>query len=108
MSDLLFKTYSVKGNLKFYKTDNNDETITISIGINANHQIESNIYDDLNAFLEKMLIEDYINDETYQAKKAHEKALAKVEKEQASRLIKEEKQRKAKAKLVKKLSVSRY
>jgi len=109
MSELLFTTYSVKGNLKFYKLDNNEEKITVSIGISANHQIESNIYEDLNAFLEKLLIEDYINDETYQAKKAHEKALAKAEKEQAKREKQQQKLRKAKTtKLVKKPSKSLY
>lgn len=85
MSELLFTTYAVKGNLKFYKTDSDEEKITVSIGISANHQIEANIYEDLSAFLEKLLIEDYMNESTYQSKKAHEKALAKAEKEQEKR-----------------------
>lgn len=109
MSNLLFNTYAVKGNLKFYKneTENeeHEEKITISIGITANHQIEQNIYEDLSAFLEKLLIEDYINEQTYQAKKEHEKILIKQEKEQAKREKQLEKQKKAKStKVVKKKS----
>lgn len=96
MSELLFNTYAVKGNLKFYKTENDEEKITVNIGINANHKINENIYEDLSAFLEKLLIEDYMNDQTYQAKKAHEKALIKQEKEQAKREKQQEKQKKAK------------
>jgi len=100
MSELLFTTYAVKGNLKFYKTDNDEEKITVSIGISANHQIEANIYEDLSAFLEKLLIEDYMNESTYQSKKAHEKALAKAEKEQEKhnkQLEKQKTTKKAKA-----------
>jgi len=104
MSNLLFNTYSVKGNLKFYKNESThedqDEKITISIGISANHQIKENIYEDLSAFLEKLLIEDYINEETYQSRKAHEKALIKGEKEQAKQEKKLQQQKK-KAKSVK-------
>jgi hypothetical protein len=100
MSNLLFNTYAVKGNLKFYKIENDqedsDEKITVSIGITANHQIEANIYEDLSAFLEKLLIKDYMNEQTYQAKKAHAKAMIKQEKEQAKREKQQEKQKKSK------------
>lgn len=106
MSNLLFNTYAVKGNLKFYKTEDMEEKITISIGITANHQIEANIYEDLSAFLEKLLIEDYMNEQTYEAKKDHEKALIKAEKEQAKHEKQQEKLKiDKKAKAVKKKSV---
>jgi len=109
MSELLFTTYAVKGNLKFYKTDNDEEKITVSIGISANHQIEDNIYEDFSAFLEKLLIEDYMNESTYQSKKAHEKALAKAEKEQEKRNKQQEKQKTTKkAKAVPKKVKSLY
>jgi len=109
MSELLFTTYAVKGNLKFYKTDNDEEKITVCIGISANHQIEANIYEDLSAFLEKLLIEDYMNESTYQSKKAHEKALVKAEKEQEKRNKQQEKQKTTKkAKAVPKKVKSLY
>ncbi len=110
MSNLLFNTYSVKGNLKFYKvnceSEDNEEKITVSIGISANHQIKENIYEDLSAFLEKLLIEDYMNEQTYQSRKEHEKAIVKAVKEQGKREKLQEKQRKAKStKVVKKKSI---
>ncbi len=120
MSNLLFNTYSVKGNLKFYKiepeNEDNEEKITVSIGISANHQIESNIYEDLSAFLEKLLIEDYMNEHSHQAKVDHEKALAHAEKKQAKYEKEQEKLRKANKtavnktakKVVKKSSKSLY
>ena len=83
MSELLFDSYSVKSNLKFYKTEDEDQKITVSVGITANHHIEDTIYKDLSVFIEKLLIEDYINEQTYQSKKAHEKVLMQQEKEQA-------------------------
>ena len=85
MSNLLFDAYAVKSNLKFYKTEDNDERITASIDITANHHIEDTIYQDLSAFIEKLLIEDYINEQSYQSKKAHEKALMQEEKSRRSK-----------------------
>jgi thiamine pyrophosphate-dependent acetolactate synthase large subunit-like protein len=82
MSESLFTQFSVKGNLKYYRTEENEEKTTVGISINANHQIKANIYEDLSAFLEKLLIEDNINEQTYESKEAHEKALIKAEKEQ--------------------------
>jgi len=103
MSNLLFNTYAVKGNLKFYKIETEGEEyedkITVSIGITANHQIKANIYEDLSAFLEKLLIEDYMNETTYQSKKAHEKVLMQAEKEQAKqeKMLQKQKLKKTKA-----------
>lgn len=73
MSQTLFNTFSVRRNLKFYKTENNEEKITLSIGVNANHQVSKNIYEKVNEFLEKLLIEDYISEDTYNNKKSNEK-----------------------------------
>ena len=77
MSYLLFDAYAVKSNLKFYKTEDNDERITASIDITANHHIEDTI--------EKLLIEDYINEQSYQSKKGHEKALMQEERSRRSK-----------------------
>jgi ElaB/YqjD/DUF883 family membrane-anchored ribosome-binding protein len=87
-----------------------DEKITVSIGINANHKINENIYEDLSAFLEKLLIEDYMTESAYQAKKAHEKILQQAEKDRVKREKEREKEKKKariesnKAKSVKKSS----
>lgn len=108
MSNLLFDTYAVKSNLKFYKTEDNDERITVSIGITANHHIEDTIYQDLSAFIEKLLIEDYINEQSYQSKKAHEKALLQAEKEQAKQEKLLIKQKKAKSVKPVKKKISLY
>jgi len=94
MSESLFTQFSVKGNLKFYKTEENEEKITVGISITANHQIKANIYEDLSAFLEKLLIADYINEQTYEANKAHEKALIKAGKEQEKHEKKMQKEKK--------------
>jgi hypothetical protein len=67
-----------------------DEKITVSIGINANHKINENIYEDLSAFLEKLLIEDYMTESAYQAKKAHEKILQQAEKDRVKSRRKQE------------------
>lgn len=103
MNNLLFDTYSVKGNLKFYKIETDpdaleEEKITINIGISANHQIKANIYEDVSAFLENLLLKDYMNESTHKSQKAHEKALALAEKEQAKR---EKAQKKLREKAVK-------
>lgn len=95
----LFNSYSVKGNLKFYKSHNTDEKLTITISINADHQVDKNIYSSLNDFLENLLIEDYINEDSYVAIKEHEK----IEKQQKKKQEKYEKeQEKIKKKLTKK------
>jgi len=89
MSNTLFNTYSVKGSLKFYKNNDEDEKITISIGITANHQVNENIYENLNDFLEKLLIEDYHNEEVFIKNKETEKA----EKEEQKKRVKYAKER---------------
>lgn len=108
MSNLLFNTYAVKGNLKFYKiepkNEDEEEKITVSIGITANHQIKANIYEDLSAFLEKLLIEDYMNEHTYQSNQEHEKVLIRAQKEQAKR---EKQQQKLKAKATKTAKITK-
>lgn len=100
MSSLVFNTYAVKGNLKFYKIEpeheDHEEKITVSIGISANHRIKADIYEDLSAFLEKLLIEDYMNESSHQAKVAHEKALLQAEKEHAKQEKQLAKMKKAK------------
>ena len=78
----LFNSYSTKGNLKFYKIKDNDEKLTISINITANHELNKNIYENVNMFLEKLLIEDYENEETYNRKVEEEKNQAKQMKAQ--------------------------
>lgn len=104
MSNTLFNSYSVKGNLKFYKNNDENEKITISIGISANHQINENIYDDLNEFLEKLLIEDYHNEEIYTKNKEVEKA----EKEEQKKRVKyaKEKEKECKANMKKNTSAT--
>ena len=94
MAESLFTQFSVMGSLKYYKTEDTDEKITVGISITANHQIKANIYEDLSAFLEKLLIEDYINEATYESNKAHEKALIKAEKEQEKHKKKMQKEKK--------------
>ncbi len=103
MSGTLFNTYSVKGNLKFYKNENNDEKITIGISITANHQVDENIYENLNEFLEKLLIADYISEDAYNIKKEHEKMVKKLEKDQVKFQKEVEKKKKKATKMVKKV-----
>lgn len=61
----LFTNFSVKGNLKFYKSNDEEEKVTISIGVTANHQVSQNIYEKLSEFLEKLLIDDYLTEEQH-------------------------------------------
>jgi len=96
MSASLFNSYSVRGNLKFYKSENDEEKITIGISVTANHQVDENLYESINEFLEKLLIEDYINEDSYNTKKELEKLHKKQEKDQA-KSIKELEKMKAKA-----------
>ena len=48
----------------------------------------------MSAYLEKLLIEDYINEQTYESNKAHEKVLVKAEKEQEKHEKKMQKEKK--------------
>ena len=86
MSSTLFNTFSVKGSLKFYKSANDDEKITIGISISANHQVDENIYENINEFLEKLLIEDYINEDVHNIRQDEIKLKKKQAKEQAKSL----------------------
>jgi sorbitol-specific phosphotransferase system component IIBC len=114
MNELLFSNYSVKGQLKFYKNEperkDEDEKITVNISIGANHKIDENIYNDLSAFLEKLLIADYMTEQMYASKKAHEKVMLQAEKQRKKQEKENEKERKKariannKAKSVKKSS----
>lgn len=83
MSASLFTQYSMKGNLKFFKNEDNDEKITIGISVSANHQVDKNLYENIEDFLEKILIADYINEDAYNCKKESEKLQKKQEKNQA-------------------------
>jgi hypothetical protein len=92
---MMFNSYSVKGSLKFFKNDDDGDKITLSIGINANHKVDMNIYDKLNDFLEKLLIKDYHSEEIHNAKIDHEKQEAQAEKERVKYLKVQEKEKKA-------------
>jgi hypothetical protein len=87
----LFSSYSVKGNLKFYRNDDDEEKITLSFGINANHQPDEKLYEKISDFLEKVLIEDYCSEDSYLAKKAYEKELALTKKNQDKYIKEQEK-----------------
>lgn len=63
----MFDSYSVRGKLNFYKNTDDQEKVTISIGVTANHQVNQNIYEQLSDFLEKLLIDNYINEDQYQS-----------------------------------------
>jgi thiamine pyrophosphate-dependent acetolactate synthase large subunit-like protein len=83
MATSLFNQFSVKGNLKFFKNEDNGEKITIGISVTANHQVDENLYENIEDFLEKLLIADYINEDVYNCKKESEKLQKKQEKDQA-------------------------
>lgn len=83
MAASLFTQYSVKGNLKIFKNEDNDEKLTIGISVSANHQVDKNLYENIEEFLEKLLIADYINEDAYNCRKESEKLLQQQEKDQA-------------------------
>ena len=102
----LFSTYKANGSLKFYKSDDDEQKLTISINIASNHELNSNLYDSIGEFLEKLLIGDYINEEDYIERKEIEreqkislKLYEKQEKEEQKKRLKfakeKEKERKA-------------
>jgi hypothetical protein len=107
MSTNLFTNYSVKGNLKFYKIIDEDEKITISISVNANHELSRDIYQNINNFLENLLIEEYMTEDSYTAKKLHEKMLQKQQKENEKYEKTKAKESKKKAKATKKTASSK-
>jgi hypothetical protein len=94
MSVSLFNSYSVKGSLKFYKSHDDDQKLVVSIAINADHQVDKNIYAKLSEFLETLLIEDYINEDSYKSILLHEKSQKLAAKEQAKYLKTQEKLKK--------------
>jgi hypothetical protein len=87
MGNAGFNSYSVKGSRKFFKNDDDGEKISLSIGINASHKVNMDIYDKLNDFLEKLLIEAYHGEEIHTAKIDHEKQEEKTEKERVNDTI---------------------
>jgi hypothetical protein len=82
----VFNKYGVNGKLKFFKNDSDDK-LTISIGISSNHQMNENILDDINKFLEKLLIEDYITEDMHQSIMLHKK-IVKDNHKQSEKLAK--------------------
>ncbi|RZK22235.1 MAG: hypothetical protein EOO43_09860 [Flavobacterium sp.] len=105
----LFSNYQAKGQLKFFKSNDDDQKLNISIGISSNHEMNSNLYESISNFLETLLIGDYINEDTYSerkehekeeeiALKLHEKALKEQAKQQAKYMKEQEKLRKKTAK----------
>jgi hypothetical protein len=109
----LFSSYQAKGQLKFFKSSDNEEKLTISIGISSNHQMNSNLYESISVFLDKLLIGDYINEEMYNEIKEREKEeelsiklLKKQEKENAKYLKEKEKEAKKAKKTTKKVTKS--
>jgi hypothetical protein len=68
MSSSIFNDYSSKGCLKFYKLEDEELKLKISISISSNHQLDNNLVDSINEFLNKLLINDYENEEAYKEK----------------------------------------
>lgn len=95
----LFNNYSAKGCLKFYSSSDNDEKLTISIGISTDHQVKQDIYKKLSDFLENLLVDDYETEEQYESKREYQKNQKKMEKAQAKYLIDQEKLSKKKMKV---------
>ena len=98
----LFTNYSVRGNLKIFKNTDSDDVITLSFGINANHQPDERIYEKINDFLEKLLIDEYHSEQSQIAIDDNEKMRIKNEKlnlklaKEKAKLIKKEASQKAK------------
>jgi tRNA(Met) C34 N-acetyltransferase TmcA len=68
MSSNIFNDYSSKGSLKFYKLEDEELKLKISISISSNHQLDNNLVDSINEFLNKLLINDYENEQSYKEK----------------------------------------
>ena len=64
----IFNDYSSRGCLKFYKLEDEEQKLKISISISSNHQLDNNLVDSINQFLNKLLINDYENEESYKEK----------------------------------------
>ena len=86
-----FNTYSVKKKLKFYKSLDNDDVINIGITVSANHQINDDIYNKLNNFLENLLIENYETEATYLSLQLHKKQESEALKNNEKYLLKQSK-----------------
>ena len=65
----IFNDYSSKGSLKFYKLEDEEQKLKISISISSNHQLDNNLVDSINEFLNKLLINDYENEDAFNEKK---------------------------------------
>jgi hypothetical protein len=90
MSSSIFNDYSSKGCLKFYKLEDEEQKLKISISVSSNHQLDNNLIEKINEFLNKILIDNYENEDAFNEKK------------QSLQLLKE--QMKAQDKLKKELS----
>ena len=61
----LFNNFSSKGKLNFYRIEDDQDTLTVSIGITSNHQIKESINESIEKFLTNLLIKDYMNEDTH-------------------------------------------
>jgi hypothetical protein len=86
-----FDSYSVKKQIKFFKTIDEEDKIIISISINSNHELQKDILQQVNEFLEKLLLESYITEEQHLSNVLYQKTLEKQEKEQEKLRKKNEK-----------------
>jgi hypothetical protein len=106
----LFNNFSSKGKLNFYKIEDDQDTLTVSIGIASNHQIKESIYDNIEKFLTNLLIKDYMNEDTHDTHVEEQKFIQAEVKKQEKQMEKQrkdiDKQRKLKAKETKKNAIA--
>ena len=68
--------------VKFYKLEDEEQRLKISISVSSNHQLDNNLVDSINEFLNKLLINDYENEQSYNEKKQSLELLKQQMKEQ--------------------------
>ena len=88
----IFNDYSSKGCLKFYKLEDEEQKLKISISISSNHQLDNNLIDSINEFLNKLLINDYENEQSFNEKKQSLELLKQQMKQQEELLKQQMKQ----------------
>lgn len=93
-----FENQTLRKTLKFVNTTNDDKNVSISISLNANHEIDKNIITEIEKNINSLFLVNYMKEDEFVRIKQQEKENERIRKEneklQNKLRMQQEKQRK--------------
>lgn len=92
-----FENQTLRKTLKFVNTSDDEKNVSISISLNANHEIDKNIISEIERNINSLFLVNYMKDDEFQRTKQQEKENERIRKEneklQNKLRVQQEKQR---------------